>query len=218
MSDHRAVAGITVALQQLLQDPVGRAVPGAVVRTGMPNKDPLGGASGLVNVFLYQVSPSTEWRNAELPVRDRDGTVVGQAQAALDLHYLLSFYGEESRQVPQVLLGVTVATLHARSRLRAEDIPELLDGKSLEDSGLRQQSEVLRLVQEAFTIDDLSKIWSGFIQQVPYALSVAYRCSVVLIDAGPAPEPVPVVREVELETRELVAETGLETRGLEEKP
>ncbi len=205
MSDYRAVAGVTVALQQLLQGPAGKAIPGTAVRTGLPSKDPLGGASGMINVFLYQVGPNADWRNAELPVRDAQGKVIGQAQAALDLHYMLSFYGEESRQVPQVLLGMAVATLHARPRLFPDDIPKLLDGKSMEDCGLREQAEVLNFIPEPLSHEELSKIWSVFIQ-VPYALSIAYRCSVVFIDAGPAPEPVPVVEEVELETRTMPEE------------
>lgn len=194
MSDYRAIAGVTVALQQLLHGPADLAWPGAVVRVGMPPKDPQAGATGLVNVFLYQVRPNPNWRNAELPVRRSDGSLAHRPQAALDLDYVLSFYGDEGKLVPQLLLGKTISTLHAHPQLTPQDIPRLLDGKSLADSGLSQQAEVLQFMPQPLNLDEMSKLWSTLIQ-VPYALSAVYRCSVVLIEADLTPQPLKAVKQ-----------------------
>lgn len=187
MSDFRAIAGVTAALQQLLDGPASAAVPGATVRAGPPSSDPVAGAGGMVNIFLYQVTPNPSWRNAELPVRREDGTLIRRPQAALDLHYLLSFFGEETKMVPQLLLGATVSALHAQPTLGRQDIPRELAGKSFLDSGLHEQAELLQFVPTPMTYDEISRLWSIF--QVPYSLSVAYRCQVVLIEADLDPEP-----------------------------
>ena len=65
-----------------------------------------------VNVFLYQVTPNAAWRNADLPTRRANGDLIQRPQAALDLHYLLTFYGDESLLQPQRVLGSVVRTLH----------------------------------------------------------------------------------------------------------
>ncbi len=49
-----------------------------------------------VNIFLYQVSPNVAWRNADLPTPRADNSLLHRPQAALDLNYLLTFYGEDT--------------------------------------------------------------------------------------------------------------------------
>lgn len=188
MSDYRAIAGVTGSLQQFLHGPLTSAVPGTTVRTGPPSASLLTGSTAAVNVFLYQVNPNPSWRNAELPVRRGDGSVVRRPQAALDLFYLLSFYGEESKMVPQLLLGAAVSALHARPNLELDSIPEFLDGKSLKNCGLAEQAEVIKFTLIPLSHEELSRLWSVFFQ-VPYTLSVAYQCSVVLVEADLTPEP-----------------------------
>ena len=47
-------------------------------------------------------------------------------QAALDLHYLLTFYGNEAQLEPQRLLGSVVRTLHARPVLTRQQIQQTI--------------------------------------------------------------------------------------------
>ena len=47
-------------------------------------------------------------------------------QVALDLHYLLTFYGEEAQLEPQRLFGSVVRTLHARPVLTRQQIQQTL--------------------------------------------------------------------------------------------
>lgn len=197
MSDYRAIAGVTGTLQQFLYGPMSHAVPGTTVRTGPPSPSLTTGSAAAVNIFLYQVNPNTSWRNADLPMRDREGRVEQRPQAALDLYYLLSFYGSESKMVPQLLLGAAVAALHAHPMLDPGSIPEFLDGKSLEACGLAEQAQVLKFTLMPLSHEELGRIWSVFFQ-VPYSLSVAYQCSVVLLEADLAPEPPLPVRATRL--------------------
>lgn len=188
MSDYRAIAGVTGTLQQFLYGPLSAAIPGTTIRTGPPSASLLTGGASAVNIFLYQVNPNSSWRNAELPVRRTDGSVEQRPQAALDLYYILSFYGAESKMVPQLLLGAAISALHAFPMLDKASIPEFLDGKSLEACGLAEQAQVLKFTLMPLSHEELGRIWSVFFQ-VPYTLSVAYQCSVLLLEPDLSPAP-----------------------------
>jgi hypothetical protein len=188
MSDYRAIAGVTGTLQQFLYGPLSAAIPGTTVRTGPPSASLLTGSAAAVNIFLYQVNPNASWRNRDLPTRRGDGTLQKRPQIGLDLYYILSFYGSESKMVPQLLLGATVSALHAHPMLDPASIPEFLDGKSLQACGLAEQAQVLKFTLMPLSHEELGRIWSVFFQ-VPYTLSVAYQCSVVLLESDLKPEP-----------------------------
>ena len=97
MSNHLAIAAVSATLSQLLQGAAGADLPGAAVRLGRPPSDGSPPAGPEISVFLYQVSPNAAYRNADLPVRGQDCQMVRRPRAALDLHYLLSFAGDEGR-------------------------------------------------------------------------------------------------------------------------
>lgn len=190
MSDYRAVAAVTTTLQNMLQSAVAAAVPGAIVKTGRPERTPSTTSTGEVNIFLYQVTPNAAFRNADLATRRSDGTLIRAPQVALDLHYLLSFYGDDVKLIPQLLLGVTASTMHSYPHPRPEDLPGFAmgDGHPLAGSGIERQMDRLRFAPMTLSHDELSKLWSVFFQ-VPYTLSIAYLCSVVLIEADLTPQP-----------------------------
>lgn len=200
MSDFRAIAAMTWTLRNILQEAVAD-LGGARVRAGQPEKDAPEFRHGLINIFLYQVEHNPSWRNMELPVRRADGTLVRRPQLAIDLHYLLSFYGEQVRSIPQLLLGKAVTTLHAFPNPLVRYMPrdgEEQDPLSLAGSGLADQVQLLRFTPISLSHEELSKLWTVFFQ-VPYALSVAYRCSVILLEPEDlVPEPALPVREYQL--------------------
>jgi hypothetical protein len=70
MSNHLAVATVTAALRQAVQDALNEAVSGAMAQVGRPKAgaDDEDG-SPLVNVFLYQVAADPAQRNNHLPSR-----------------------------------------------------------------------------------------------------------------------------------------------------
>jgi Pvc16 N-terminal domain len=176
------------ALRHLLQSALDADMPGATVTTVKPSAVAATTAGPELNIFLYQVVPNAALRNADLPTRRADHTLLQRPQTALDLHYLISCYGTEVGLLePQRLLGCAVAALHARPTLSRELIAEAISGTTLSGSDLADQVEAIRFVPLSLNLEELSKLWSVFFQ-TPYALSVAYQASVVLIDADLTPQ------------------------------
>ena len=174
----------------MIRGPVEAAVSGADVTMLRPDASGAGVPATRVNIFLYQVTPNPEWRNADLPNRRQDGTLVQRPVAALDLHYLLSFFGEEAQLEPQRLLATTVRALHTQPVLTGETIRQAIaagPGTFLNGSNLADQPEPIRFYPAVLNLEDLSKLWSVFFQ-TPYSLSVAYTCSVVLIESDLSPQ------------------------------
>jgi hypothetical protein len=214
MSNYLAVATVTAVLRDVLQEAAGTAVPGATVTTCRPEAVNDGGQNKpVVNIFLYGVTPNAALRNADLPTRNADGGLVRYPQAALDLHYLLSFYGAESELVPQRLLGRAISALHAQPLLSPDKIRSVIKvshktkGQSgyIGESNLDEQIEPVRFSPLSLNLEELSKLWSVFFQ-VPYALSVAYEAGVVLIEPGatPPPRPPKIVEAVHVEPPEVM--------------
>ncbi len=207
MSNFLAIATATEALRRVLQIAVGTAdVPGAVATTVRPSGN--GTTVGLpdtgVNAYLFQASPNAAWRNADLPTRGPDGHLRQRPQAALDLHYLLSFYGNEAEFEPQRLLGSVVRDLHSQPVLSREGLRQIVADASdpnnpdpphpfLAVSDLAEQVELVRFSPVTLNLEELSKLWSVFFQ-TPHALSVAYQGTVVLIESEATPRTALPVR------------------------
>jgi len=205
MSNFLALATVSATLGDILQQAIDTSedgsVQGANVTTNRPDEPKNGNPQPGVNIYLYQVTPNAALRNYDLPTRDADGQVVQQPQAALDLHYLLTFYGNESKLEPQRLLGIVVRTLHSRAVLSREIIRKFLSminpgdpNDYLLTSDLADQIEVVRFSPIMLNLEELSKLWSVFFQ-TPYTLSVAYQASVVLIEGKEMPKATLPVRE-----------------------
>ncbi|MCX5205383.1 DUF4255 domain-containing protein [Streptomyces sp. NBC_00237] len=189
MSNALAVATVTSTLAHVLDEalaaPDAGNVPGVHTTTVRP--DLPGPSARGVNVFLYQVTPNAAWAGDALPARRSDGTALLPPQQALDLHYLLTFYGDETALEPQRLLGTVVRTLSARPVLtrqvvrRAVQHAVTLDPASyLKFADLDEQVDVVRFTMLPLNLEELSRLWSTFFQ-VSYRLTVAYRASVVLL-------------------------------------
>lgn len=199
MSNFLAIATVTAALQDMLAPAVQQDVPGALVTTERPdrlNDQPV----ARLNIFLYEVSPNAAWRNSDMPARRPGGEAMQRPCAALDLAFLLSCYGEEGELVPQQILGSAVRTLHALPVLSRQHIAATISNRGFLNPGqgegarsnLDEQVDLVRLAPLNLSLEELSKLWSVFFQ-TPYALSVAYQASVVLIEADLRPSaPLPV--------------------------
>ena len=122
MSNYLAVATVTATLQQVLQSVVGADVPGAKATTVRPVLPGTGLPEVGVNIFLYQVLPNAVLRNLDLPTRGPDGAAGQRPTAALDLYYLMSFYGQDGQLEPQRVLGSVVRQLHSRPLLTRQMI------------------------------------------------------------------------------------------------
>ena len=199
MSNHLAIATTTSTLKKLLEQ-AAELVNGATVTVGRPTEED---SPTRINLYLYQISPTASLRNMDLPSRREDGTVVQRPQAAIDLHYLLTFYGKDKDLEPQILLGSAIRVLHSQPILTQDMIRRELERNSdpsevdrieaLAEGDLADQVERIRFTPQSLSLDELSKLWSVF-YQVPYTLSVAYMASVVLIEADVSPQKALPVR------------------------
>ncbi|TAH37121.1 MAG: DUF4255 domain-containing protein [Planctomycetota bacterium] len=218
MSNFLAVASATAALQRMLQQAVDEDVPGATVVAQRPDQATNGQPATLVNLYLFQVTPNAALRNEELPARSPEGSVVRRTAAALDLYYLISFHGNEAQLEPQRLLGSVVRTLHSRPVLSRDAIRAATGDAAfpfLARSNLADAAELVRFAPHELGVEEFSQLWSSFFQ-TPYALSLIYKASLVLIEGRESPASALPVRERRLFVvpadvpflRQVVAEGG----------
>jgi hypothetical protein len=196
MSNFLAIATVTAALRRTLQAALDIDVPGAKVTTVRPDGSHSGVPATGANLYLYQVTPNAALRNFDMPNRSSDGRLVQRPQVALDLHYLLTFYGDDNELKPQRLLGSVVRTLHARPVLTRQMITKTIEDPAftfLHNSNLADAFETVKFTPAPLSLEELSKLWSVFFQ-TPYRLSVAYIGTVVLIESDDVPESALPVR------------------------
>lgn len=215
MSNFLAIATVTAALQRLLQEGIREDVPGAMVTTNRPENPGTTSQTVGVNIYMYQATPNTAWRNADLRTRRPKGDLIKHGQAALDLYYLLTFYGNEQELEPQRLMGSAIRTLVDQPTLTQALIQETISQPNttfLSNSTLGDQVQLIQFIPSAMTTEELSRIWSVFFQ-IPYSLSFAFQGTAVLIQGekpGKIALPVrkrqffvspvrPVIEKVELE-------------------
>ena len=198
MSNFRSIATVTETLKRRLASVAGTTdVPGATATAVRPTEASGGGLSGLpasgVNIYLYQVTTNHAFRNTDLPSRRGDGSLVQRPRIALDLHYLLTFYGDEALLEQQRVLGAVVQALHAKPLLSSAEINSTTtDVGVLENCDLAEEVERVKLRPLPLSLEELSKLWSVLLQ-IPYRLSIAYQASVVLIEGEEMPRaPLPV--------------------------
>ena len=149
-----------------------------------------------VNIFLYQVTPNPAWQNADLPTRRADGSLLRRPQAAIDLHYLLTFYGEDATLDQQRLLGATLLELHAAPVLSRDVVRQVQNHVPfLNESNLADQIDLVRVTPANLSLEDMNKLWMTF-PNVDYVLSIAYVAGVVLIETDDEPPgpALPVLR------------------------
>ncbi|MEA2465913.1 MAG: hypothetical protein QOJ57_39 [Thermoleophilaceae bacterium] len=236
MSNHLAIATSTYVLRGILDAAAKKAVPGASAKARRP-ADPDTQTAPLVTLFLYQVTPNGSLSNQDIPTRGSgNGRVLKKPQVALNLHYLLSFFGDDAKLEPQRLLGKVVATLHGHPQLSREEIATAIamaetDTTPANDyivtSDLADQVELVKFSPISLNLEELSKLWSVFFRQ-EYSLSVAYAASVVLIEddvmeqralpvrsrwVGTASLELPLIARVEPQTLPWGPARPLELRG-----
>jgi hypothetical protein len=186
MSKSQAIAAVT----SMLAHQVGVST-GANVKIGRPTPPEGNDAPPRkVQLFLYQVTPNAALRNLDLPTRDTAGQrVTKRPQMALDLHYLFSFYGDDEKLEPQLLMGQVMRDIHARPILTRQVIAAIINNignaerkQIIEDSEIGNSIELVKFAPSVLSLDDMFKLWSVF-SQTPYVLSVAYQATVLLIEA-----------------------------------
>jgi len=201
MSNFRAIATVTATLAlEVVQSAASAAVPGATVTMTRPDAAGGGPPAARVNLYLYQVTPNAAWRNNDVPTRNPNGELVQRPRVALDLHYLLTFYGDEARLETQRLLGSVALAMHAKPMLTRDMIRNTIVNPAftfLAQSNLADEIELVKLTPLPLSLEELSKLWSVFFQ-TQYALSMAYQATVVLIEGEETPRTALPVLEREI--------------------
>lgn len=187
MSNFLAIATVTETLRQRVESVISSPVPGAVAVAERPEPSATPPTTPTVRVFLYQVTPNAHLRNHDVPTRRQSGEIAHRPRAALDLHYLLSFYGDEKLHEPQRMLGLVTSLLHSQPLLTRDMVQEAITvagvTSPLKESDLADQAEPIKFAPVALNLEELSKLWSVFFQ-TPYVLSVAYTGTVVFIEGA----------------------------------
>jgi hypothetical protein len=140
-------------------------------------------------VFLFQTVANAAWRNQNLPTQAGPGEL-GRPPLALNLHYLLTAYGDDTddESVSHRVLGGAMSVLHDHALLGRDEIRGVLAGNDL-----AEQFERLRVTPLTLPMDEMSKLWTAL--QTNYRVSAGYEVTVVLIDSlSPGRAPLPVLR------------------------
>jgi Pvc16 N-terminal domain/IPT/TIG domain len=207
MSNSLAIGAVSATLKYLLEEKmvqlgldgslgerpiVTLSVPGEAVADGDRTKDRL-------NLFLYQTTLNQGWRNVGMPALDSRGERVANPPLALDLHYLLTAFGQKTFHA-ELMLGYAMNLFHQVPVLTRDDIRKAL--KKLQDStnnaekaisscDLADQIEQIKIIPQSTNTEELWKLWSAM--QSQYHPTVTYQISVVLIESQrPTKSPLPV--------------------------
>lgn len=184
MSDYRGIATVTAALHEIVQGAINDAVPGVHVRIGPPRAVKAGDREA--NLYLYQITPSAQLRNADLPRWHSDGRLLRTPQAALNLHYIISFAGEE-HLVTERMLGKVISVLHASPLIDRALLRKLASPNGsfpfLAGSDLDRQHDTIQIIPEIHDFETLAKLWTVFFQ-IAHRPSLTYIASPVMVD-GP---------------------------------
>jgi Pvc16 N-terminal domain len=180
MSNPLAIAAVTATLRDLLLAGLRPDHSDIVVTTVAPDRARANGTNAnQLNIFLYHALPNAAWRNQDLPQRVAAGETA-MPPLAINLYYLITAYGRDddrTRPFSHILLGKSMSILHDHAVLLVDEIKD-----ALPDNDLYAEIERVRLTWQPLTLEEVSKLWSGF--QTQYRLSVAYEASVVLIDSA----------------------------------
>jgi hypothetical protein len=191
MSNALAIAAVTATLEAILGNGVHLDPDlNDTALTALPPDKARGSlTSNQLNIFLYQILPSAAWRNMDVPQLIKPGET-GIPPLALTLHYLMTAFGREndnSQPFDHHLMGSAMSILYDHALLGPDEIKLAFPGSDLE-----RQVERVRITLQPLSIEEISKLWTGFATQ--YRLSVGYEISVALIDsAQPTRTPLPAL-------------------------
>jgi hypothetical protein len=209
MSNALAIAATSAVLQSLLHELYANsasnlgqvtvsAIAPDIVQTNQTASPAL-----QVNLFLHQVTPNAAWRNVDMPSVSANGSSRLRNQPlALDLHYLLTAYGQKNFEA-EALLGYAVQFLHETPVVARNDIramltplpavgpPPAVGNANLNVSGLADQVEMLKITPATLGREEMAWIWTAL--KADYRPTFPFQVTVVLIlaeNAGTSVLPV----------------------------
>ncbi len=206
MSTALALAATSRVMAAVIDDAVAAAratlpsiLGSATTSSSPPDKidTSVGGEITNLNLFLYHVTYNQGWREVGLPTRGSNGSSIGRAPLALNLHYLLSAYSDGDYEA-QIMLGIGMQAMHEIPLLFRQKIEDVFSSavtdvdKALATSGLADQLELMKITPQQLTTDELAKLWTAFPSK--FRVSAGYEVSVALIETkAPFTAPLPVL-------------------------
>ena len=211
MSTALAIAAVTAVLKDLLQNgvidrEVTAGIGSVTVSALPPDRIPIDAHDdSRLNLYMYWVTPNQGWRNVGLPSYNGRGDRLTNPPLALDLHYMLTAYGNEEYHA-EILLGFAMQLFHENPVLQRAAIETALNPQiavagaelppvlsALRASDLDDQVELIKLTPHTMDSEEISRLWTAF--QSHYRPSAAYVASVVLIESDrPVRPTLPVLR------------------------
>ena len=191
MSNARAIAAVTASLRALLT-PAAAIVPGSQVTHLRPDAIAQNQQARGINIYLYMVRPNAHHLTEQLPARRHDGSLFHRVVQVLDLHYLLSFYGDDAQLEPHLLLGAASVALREQPAITPSVIRDAKTAHrdALEASDLAEQRPHVQIAQQSLSLEEMSKLWTTMIQ-TRYLLSTVCVCQGIFIEGQSAAPPTP---------------------------
>lgn len=200
MSNELAIAGVTAVLEYILNhifsgltSLLGSTVTVSSLAPDLVQNSFTSGATtqpqNQVNIFLHQVTYNQGWRNEDFPSLGPDGkTPLQNPRLALDLHYLLTVYGQFDWQA-EALLGYALLQLHqfpvvaraditfALNHLTSTNLPNL--AIQLKSCGVADQIEMIKITPEKLGREEMAWLWTAL--KADYRPTFPFQVSVVLM-------------------------------------
>lgn len=188
MSSPLSIASVTSVIKSVLENGLvthgAIAVVGELAVTALPPDRITTGTDerSQLNIYLYRITPNTAWRAISSDAAQANGARA--VPLSLDLHYLLTAYGERDYHA-ETLLGSAMELLHQTPVLTHETIaPTLASLAERSGSGASVFADVIdsidriTLSPEFLSMEDLTKLWSAL--QARFRLSATYQASVLM--------------------------------------
>jgi hypothetical protein len=121
-----------------------------------------------LSIYLYRVIENGDMKNRSLDLREKN--MLEYPPLSLNLFYLITPLTDKVN-TDHLLLGRTMQILYDNA---------IVKGSNLRGD-LADTTEELRVILNPISIEDITRIWSGFMR--PYRLSVSYEVKVVYIDS-----------------------------------
>lgn len=176
-------------------------VPGARVTTLHPGTASLRDGDPLVNLYLFRVTRNPFGSNHDLPTRSTTGRDLASPTARLDLDYMVTFFGDDTRLETHRLLGGVVAGLHAAPALDQPLIQATIAHTPwLAGSTLGDRAAPITIMPMSLAPDAMARLWSEFVNQ-PYQLTVLYTVSAIGLEVPTTVAPALPVRRIGLDAQ-----------------
>jgi hypothetical protein len=170
VSKSRALGAVSASIRDLLEKEMEPSVAISVAPLDVAVTTIAGKR---VNLFLYKIDENAQLKNMDLPGRGSPGAY-GRPPLSIDLHYLLTAYGEteEDQIETQQILGEAMRVMHDNAIILGNDVL---------DPDFHNELEHVKLYLEPLSLEELSKIWSASTK--PYRTSVGYLVTVIQIES-----------------------------------